>query len=287
MQLTVTAFGKRLIETEDLDPVYTMLAGAKLPKTQLKRWCLAYWMFYHVGVASKASEYSNKEYWDFCREWAGAPSSARGTERRHFRGPKAPAAVSWLEAKYDTPEKVLDGLWEGWGPVGSSIGYAHVVKIVKTWPMFGPWIAFKIADMVDRVLNVPVDFSSCELDIFEDPLKGGTLVHMLVSRKGCTVLDALEVWERSSRTDKLASLRWSLDYLGRKTQLGALKAPPFQDRLINVQELETVLCKYKSHLNGRYPIGKDTLEILHALKATECATAKKLIKHLPEGRQHG
>jgi hypothetical protein len=48
--------------------------------------------------------------------------------------------------------------------------------------------------------------------------------------------------------------------------LGSLYAPPARDRLVNVQECETVLCKYKSHINGHYPPGKDTLEVLHGLK---------------------
>jgi len=43
------------------------------------------------------------------------------------------------------------------------------------------------------------------------------------------------------------------------------KAPPYQDRSINIQELETVVCKYKSHCNGHYPLGLDTVDIYHGL----------------------
>ncbi|GAG17632.1 unnamed protein product, partial [marine sediment metagenome] len=32
-----------------------------------------------------------------------------------------------------------------------------------------------------------------------------------------------------------------------------------------LQEVETVLCKWKSHMNGCYPMGKDTREITEGL----------------------
>jgi hypothetical protein len=42
-------------------------------------------------------------------------------------------------------------------------------------------------------------------------------------------------------------------------------APPRHDRPVGVQEVETCLCKYKSYVNGHYPIGKDSRELRHAL----------------------
>jgi hypothetical protein len=44
-----------------------------------------------------------------------------------------------------------------------------------------------------------------------------------------------------------------------------LLAPPFQDRPINIQEVETVLCKYKAHCYGFYPYGNDTVHVAKAL----------------------
>jgi hypothetical protein len=46
---------------------------------------------------------------------------------------------------------------------------------------------------------------------------------------------------------------------------GKFKAPPDFTRPVNVQEIETVFCKYKSPLKGHYPLGKDTLELHHSL----------------------
>jgi hypothetical protein len=42
-------------------------------------------------------------------------------------------------------------------------------------------------------------------------------------------------------------------------------APGGTPRPVNVQEVETIFCKYKSHLKGHYPLGKDTREIHHGL----------------------
>ena len=38
-------------------------------------------------------------------------------------------------------------------------------------------------------------------------------------------------------------------------------APPQEDRPVGLQEVETILCKWKSHMNGHYPVGLDNEEI--------------------------
>ena len=58
------------------------------------------------------------------------------------------------------------------------------------------------------------------------------------------------------------------------------KAPPFHDRPVGVQEVETIFCKWKSHVKGHYPLGKDTRELHHGLQGWG-ALAEKLRKVLP------
>ena len=55
-------------------------------------------------------------------------------------------------------------------------------------------------------------------------------------------------------------------------------APPEFDRLIDVQETETILCKWKSYLGGHYEIGKDTREIEERLKTSKTRIGKQLYK---------
>jgi hypothetical protein len=48
-------------------------------------------------------------------------------------------------------------------------------------------------------------------------------------------------------------------------ELKGLKAPPRYERTLNLQEAETVLCKFGSYRKGHYEIGKDIQECRHAL----------------------
>jgi hypothetical protein len=166
-KLSLLEFGEKLITTCDLDPLYVALIGAKLPTPQLHRWLLAYWMFYHVGVASWLS--GENEFW----RWATVAASnaipppvlnssgrslfrrwPRGSERRHFRGLKAVKAVNQMERSFPKPENAIDSL--------RKYDIAEkLMKEVQTWPMFGKWISFKAVDMLDRVagwrIPIPAD----------------------------------------------------------------------------------------------------------------------------------
>jgi len=152
-KLGVIEFGEALLKSLDLDPVYVLLYQARLPKEQLQRWCVAYWMFYHVGVASELSEYESYSFWE--RILAVLSSAPRGTERRHFRGERASKTVKYLWHAYSLPEFFLESIFD-W----PRCTFQEVVKHVTIHPQFGPWIAFKVADMGDRVLGYNVDFSS-------------------------------------------------------------------------------------------------------------------------------
>jgi len=43
-------------------------------------------------------------------------------------------------------------------------------------------------------------------------------------------------------------------------------APPVHDRAVGYQEVETILCKWKSHMNGHYRVGRDCIEIREGLE---------------------
>ena len=59
-RLDIETFGRHLITTGDLDPIYTALVraeqGGDFSVPQLCRWLLGYWCYYHAGVASFLSE---------------------------------------------------------------------------------------------------------------------------------------------------------------------------------------------------------------------------------------
>lgn len=232
-------FGDILLSTGDLDPVYIMLAQAKMPETQLKRWLLGYWSFYHVGVASRLAEArSPAEYWDLMRV-AYDKKWPRGAERRYFRGPKVLRTLEWFQ-NFGSPEFLVDRWTNG-------IEFGQIKRQVCCAPLFGDWISFKIADMTERVLRRPVGFTDCHLDIYKDPRQGAALLI-----KGN--------YEEAVTGGELAGVISDI-----VEHFAGYVAPPHGDRPINIQEAETILCKYKSHYKGSYPIGKDTREVGHAL----------------------
>lgn len=266
--LDIAAFGRALVQTGDLDPVYIALVGARLPARQLARWMLAYWYCYHAGAASWLSEREATDFWDGLMTLAinkqHSPAGGRwprGRERRHFRGRAATVAVTALGMLHHEPEGVARTInatanRDGWR-------YAVIRKEVLTLPMCGTWIAFKVADMFDRVVGVPVDFTAADVFMFDSPT------------------DAALLWADTTPADAPTAIRAACDYI--LGQLADLTAPPGNDRPLRLNEVETILCKWKAHINGRYPIGIDTTELRHALQpwAGVSPTAARMLAACP------
>ena len=243
-------FSLELLESLDLDPVYVLLAGAELDPLQLRRWCIAYWLFYHCGTASRISEHKGLLFWDVVASSAGNSKTPRGTERRHFRGEKAITAVARLRERFPRPEAVCDYMFRPTIGAPTPLMSKTVIDRAKELPQFGPWIAFKVADMGERVLRYPIHFEDCALNIYREPLAG--INALRVEHPEYTALTIDEIIE--AIPTELRRL-----FPGRVPA-----APPWFDRPLNVQEVETMLCKWKSSLNGHYPPLKDIKEILHS-----------------------
>lgn len=275
--LDIKPFGRSLIESLDLDPVYCMLVKARdtyLGRAQLFRFLVAYWCFYNVGFAAWASEYAGQAFWTALRTAARntddepAPNGGRwprGAERRHFRGEQATRPVAEMEARYgDFPENMVVACILGMDSTTDSLACmlnerpkvtcAEVFGHAKSHRGFGPWISFKVADMVDRLGLAEVSFDNSAIFMFDDPAKAAELAwakyvgpverskHTVLERRDLVVADLIKTFSD-------------------------LEAPPLGDRPINIQEVETVLCKWKSHCNGHYPLGNDTHEIHEGLQA--------------------
>ena len=290
---SVTDFGRELLRTGDLDPVYVALHGAQLDRPTLARFCVAYWCFYHVGLAATLAEIkSPKKYWEAMMKAAvneglnldGAKPFPRGGERRHYRGAQAVASMASLISLYPRgAEQAVEGF------IGAPQGYAyHTYKSVATAVQkhrgFGEWIAFKIADMSERVLGYDTDFSDCHLGIYKDPRQGAAVACLEENTEAWRDWEvhvggdvAVKPWNYPI-TD--SELKHTVDHYIKVFR--KFKAPPSGDRPVNVQEVETIFCKYKSHLKGHYPMGKDTLEIRHGLAGWGGDVAKLLLAHMPK-----
>lgn len=260
--LGIMAFGTALIKSRDLDPVYCSIVGAGLDNATKARLVLAYSCLYHLGAAARIAELKGGKFWDALQEAAVNTGLKwpRGSERRHWRGDNAVKSAACLRNSFKKPEDAI-AYWSRGNVPGYSdyATFSEVSSRVQQSAGFGPWIAFKIADITERVMGYQVDFSDCALGIYKDPRQGAAVAYQ--EMRG-------EIYSVGSHTPWTypitdAELRQTCDHYVKA--FSKLKAPPTGDRKCGIQEVETVFCKYKSHLKGHYPLGKDSKEVHHAL----------------------
>lgn len=224
-KMTLEAFGEGLIVSRDLDPVYCLFTDNSLSLNRQNRLLLAYFMFYDIGTASEISSHTDAAFWHEATSkfkfWR------RGAERRHFRGEAGLRAVYELSERFPNPDAAVEYLLAG----GT---FESVMSRIQEWRGFGGWIAWKAGDILERT-GYPIASAKAIPPMYEEPRKGAKLY----------APDA----PFEETVEKLNA------YFKR------LEAPPRYDRPCGVQEVETVLCKWKSHMNGHYPLGKDTREL--------------------------
>ena len=260
--MTIYEFGRRLILSRDLDPAYCALFGAQLSQPQLSRLLLAYLAYYNLGLAAWLSEHEGDAYWAamFVAAKNETPSPLggrwpRGSERRHFRGAKCVSAVGWLARNYPAPEAAIRSLL-------NCKTERHVIAHIGRWPMFGPWSAFKAADLLERVVGVPLVFNPNIGLLYAEPRAG---------------LDLLAAELNQSPQEIYANLL---------SHFSAYAAPPRHDRRCGAAEVESILCKFKSMRGEHYWVGRDIKEVREALQGWG-ATAANLLRHLPDHRCDG
>jgi hypothetical protein len=254
-RLSIEEFGAHLLDTGDLDPIYIALHKMELDNVTLSKWLVAYWCYYHAGVACHMATMGKDAYWQEMMRAAQniepAPTGGRwprGHERRHFRGAQATDGIFSLQARHPSgPADMVAGFPAllGLGPVP----FKEISDRAQEERGFGPWISFKIADMLDRLDICPVSFEQAEVFMFKDPTEA-----------------ALRLWrlkaglnETAMPKDKTKAITEVVNYL--KLRFKDYTAPPRHERPVGLQEVETILCKWKSHMNGHYPLQNDTIEI--------------------------
>lgn len=179
------SFGRALIETEDLDPLYVGVAKATLDYDELAAFLVTYWCFYNAGFAAHSIDEltfnGGLGYWMLLDVAASGRETARAAERRHFRGDKATQAIRALWGAYPDGPKGMLATCVG---AGGAATFREVSARVQKWPMFGPWIAFKAADMIDRCGYASVDDTGCSLALYDAPEKGALLLAELAGFNG-------------------------------------------------------------------------------------------------------
>jgi hypothetical protein len=281
-RLTIEEFGGQLLLTGDLDPVYVMLTEAHrsgLSAMQSARWCLAYWCLYHVGAASYAAEDQNSReetvdhFWRVLGQAAlntpkGPPPTGerwpRGKERRHWRGEQAVNSHSELARRYfSTPEGLVQG-------AQGLQEFETVANYVKSHRGFGDWMAFKVADMLEQVFNYPIKFDNAAVFMFKDPKEAALMLWRVKTGQP----------EGARPKNPQEAIDQVVAYL--QDHFKNYRAPN-GCRAVGLQEVETILCKWKSHMNGHYPVGNDIHELHTAMDgwSDHSPLARQLRSHIP------
>lgn len=279
-KLSIEEFGAQLLSSGDLDPIYVGLLNCRekgMPDDNLHRWLLAYWCFYHAGVASYMSSLKGTEFWDRMmvaarnddsRPAPGGDRWPRAKERRHFRGKQATLAVTELRERYSKPEDFCNYVFAG---TEEHTDFADIDKRVQEHRGFGDWIAFKVGDMGERVLGKKIDFTQAAVFMFKDPRKAAMM--LFEERTSLLPKEATDLPE--AKIIELMVAHLLNHFKDAKT--------PLLDRPIGLQEVETILCKWKSHMNGHYPINNDLIEIQEAVEPwVQNKTAALFLENFPK-----
>lgn len=284
-RISVEQFGRQLITSGDLDPVYIALHRMDMGSSKLSRWLLAYWCLYHCGLACHLSEFQGEQFWDELEKAArnDTPSPVggrwpRGSERRHWRGAQAITSCASLRSRYGAaPEGMVEYIASG--PQGT-LPFVTVAERAKEHAGFGPWISFKVADMLDRLGIRQVSFTGADVFMFKDPVLAAKMVY--AQKAG---MDPRRVREGliKVKDDVIPEV---VGYL--ENEFRDLMAPPLFERPIGLQEVETVLCCWKSHMNGHYPLYNDIMEINDGLSPwlPSNSTARDMYLAMPKEPGH-
>lgn len=282
LETSIETFGAKLLASGDLDPLYIALRGAQLETDQLRRWLFAYWCCYHAGASSWLSEQTGDNYWSWLYVMADNQIPApppldnsnerwpRGHERRHFRGNKARDAVNAYRTRFGSVENLVEYLEIGgrvYAPEWES--FSEIRTRVMSLPQFGPWIAFKVADMLERVRGLNIRFIDADVLMFDQPYASA----LEVFRSSLSSGQQHQSDDQAVRTAALILCAHFSQHL----------APPDRRRAVNIQEVETILCKWKSHLSGSYPLYLDSHELRAGLAkwSATCKTAERLFNAAP------
>jgi hypothetical protein len=284
-RLSIEDFGTRMLLTGDIDPVYVALNRMEWDTATRDRWLVAYWCCYHPGAAGWIAEQGDHAFWHWLMTAAWNTDSApiggrwpRAPERRHWRGANAVKSVECLQSRWDYASDMVNYCAVGdltllpgdvWGH-GTPCLYADVAKRVQEHVAFGPWIAFKVADMLERCCGVPVVIDQASA-MYESPTKAAYLLWR--QKTGFT--------DPSIKPKSEAQvLKAVLDYLGGLWE--TLEAPG-GGRNAGLPEYETILCKWGSHMSGHYPVDNDLIEIRAGAEpwAIVSPTVRQFLHHMP------
>jgi len=212
----------------DNDPVYFAVVNAanNWGINWATKFCVGMLTYYHMGTAVKAADLDGEEFWKYLRYFYS--SAPRGAARRHFRGPAGLMSLTKMEAFSPNPVDFFTKFPQTYLGIKS-------VCVNQLWG-FGPYFYLKIADYMDRCLDLKIhSYEGLESNLSKVPAQAAHVLYPDVS---------------VAQGFRLAVAR---------LQKLELMAPPHYDRLIGPAEVETILCDWLHAKNGTNWLGADLI----------------------------
>jgi len=251
-------FSKILIESGDLDPDYIFInrASDALGWDNEKK---AQW------IAAKSVIYNSIGELEFLMHGRHFSVLDYGSERRKHK----PNAELFWHALYDNAQS-HGGFYKMFSKLHNDANVG--LKQLQKFQGIGPWAAWKILDLLNCCLGLKFDFHSVDFRLaYEYPIRGMLLVAGEDEERHKKVTDGLYSEAMEQVYDQL-----------RDAGLLESMAPPEYKRAINMQEIETCLCKYHSYYHGHYKAGEDIAELHTRIVKTEYPDIRELKPCLPK-----
>lgn len=225
-------FASAQVVSGDLDPTYLVLrrfyAAERLSREEALWRTLLYVTWYHLGSALAA--------WTEHPAPVAVATRARptGTERRCFRGDRgAPLASAFVRAVLDRSSS-LSAWVDSTVGAGGEGGWLALRREVLSLPYGGPWTAYKLADLLKHVHEVPIE--APDIGVGGNGETSGPV-------PGLVALTGLN-WRRCAS-----------DVALQRSVLQRARAEGVP--LNGLDQLETALCDFNSLLKGTYYVGHD------------------------------
>jgi hypothetical protein len=237
-KLSFSNFAKVLVNSGDLDPDYIFINRVAQHLKNGKDF-KAFWMIVKSVIYNSESELR------FIFKLENFSTLKYGNERVKSKH----SSVVFFNEFINEVKRVEKGYYGYFKslPKDANLALNQLQKIKG----IGKWAAWKLLDLANCCLDLDFDFSNIDFRVAYDfPLKGVLMLNNF-NEKNLSILNDDFIY--NSSLNKAISLLQDSRFL---------KAPPSYTRMLNIQEFETLFCKYHSYIHNKY----EPLEDLNKLK---------------------
>jgi hypothetical protein len=266
----------------EVDPIYAMIRNSSLNYNERKRFIFSHLMTYDLKTSIALSDIKDNDiYYDEllkCFKEAKVGKDRKDVASRETNVNSRTFGTQFPKIKIASPEEWIEQAIQ---KTISSRSWKESLIASKNIPTFGEYFAFKLADMIETIFDIP-NYEVLWDDDFRKSLPRGSLTGYEMVRTG----------SNHKFRDKSEIRSCSLMEKFYKTELEFFKdysCPHNPNRSVGVQEIETLLCDYRKMRKKTLNHGDKILKLKEGIDHNlSLETASKLYigaKPLLETRQ--